>query len=176
MINILFSFARKTKRFLRKYMKKCYTYKVKRTAKSVGNNLKVNFKSNVSRNTILGNNVNFNGMSISGGGEVKIGNNFHSGTECLMITQIHNYDHGNKIPYDNTYIYKNVLIKDNVWLGSRVVILGGVTIGEGAIIQAGSVVVSDIPDYAIAGGHPAKVFKYRDKEHYDKLKQAEKFH
>lgn len=93
-----------------------------------------------------------------------------------MITQIHNYDHGNEIPYDDTYIYKDVLIKDNVWLGSRVVILGGVTIGEGAIIQAGSVVVSDIPDYAIAGGHPAKVFKYRDKEHYDKLKQAEKFH
>lgn len=36
---------------------------------------------------------------------------------------------------------------------------GGVTIGEGAIIQAGSVVVSDIPKYAIAGGSPAKVFK-----------------
>jgi acetyltransferase-like isoleucine patch superfamily enzyme len=93
-----------------------------------------------------------------------------------MITQIHNYDYGDKIPYDDTYINKDVLIKDNVWLGSRVVILGGVTIGEGAIIQAGSVVVSDIPDYAIAGGHPAKVFKYRDKEHYNKLKRAEKFH
>jgi acetyltransferase-like isoleucine patch superfamily enzyme len=93
-----------------------------------------------------------------------------------MITQIHNYDHGNKIPYDDTYIYKDILIKDNVWLGSRVIILGGVTVGEGAIIQAGSVVVSDIPDYAIAGGHPAKVFKYRDKEHYKKLKKQGKFH
>ena len=59
--------------------------------------------------------------------------------------------------------------------GSRVIILGGVTIGEGAIIQVGSVVVSDIPDYAIAGCHPAKVFKYRDKEHYYKLKQEESF-
>lgn len=68
MINILFSFARKIRSFLRKYMKKYYTYRVKRIAKSVGDNLKVNFKSNVSKNTILGNNVNFNGMSISGGG------------------------------------------------------------------------------------------------------------
>lgn len=68
MINILFSFARKTKSFLRKHMKNIYTYRVKRNAKSVGDNLKVNFKSNVSKNTILGNNVNFNGMSISGGG------------------------------------------------------------------------------------------------------------
>lgn len=52
----------------------------------------------------------------------------------------------------------------------------GVTIGEGAIIQAGAVVVSDIPPCAIAGGAPAKVFKYRNKEHYYKLKQEKKFH
>lgn len=53
---------------------------------------------------------------------------------------------------------------------------GGVLIGEGAIIQAGSVVVSDIPACAIAGGHPAKVFKFRDKEHYYRLKEEGKFH
>jgi len=53
---------------------------------------------------------------------------------------------------------------------------GNITIGEGAIIQAGSVVVSDIPKYAIAGGDPAKVFKYRDIEHYEKLKKEKKFH
>jgi acetyltransferase-like isoleucine patch superfamily enzyme len=62
-----------------------------------------------------------------------------------------------------------------VWLGSRVTILGGVTIGEGAIIQAGAVVVSDIPKYAIAGGNPAKVFKYRDIEHYERLKAENRF-
>lgn len=94
----------------------------------------------------------------------------------MMITQIHNYDNGKKIPYDDTYIYKDIIIEDNVWLGSRVIILGGVTIGEGSIIQAGSVVVKDIPKYAIAGGHPAKVFKYRDIEHYEKLKMGNKFH
>ena len=54
-------------------------------------------------------------------------------------------------------------------------VLGGVTLGEGCIIQAGSVVVSDIPDCAIAGGHPAKVFKYRDIRHYEELKLSKCF-
>jgi hypothetical protein len=71
MIDILFSIARKIKSVFRKQMKKYYNFRVKRTAKTVGKNLKVNFKSNVSKNTILGNNVNFNGMSISGGEKLK---------------------------------------------------------------------------------------------------------
>jgi len=54
--------------------------------------------------------------------------------------------------------------------------LGGATISEGAIIQIGSVVVSSIPPLAIAGGHPARVYKYRDKEHYFRLRADEKFH
>ena len=66
-------------------------------------------------------------------------------------------------------------IGDNVWLGTRVIILPGVKIGEVAIIQAGSVVVNSIPCCAIAGGHPAKAFNYRDKEHYYKLKEEIKF-
>jgi acetyltransferase-like isoleucine patch superfamily enzyme len=55
-------------------------------------------------------------------------------------------------------------------------VLGGVTIGEGAIIQAGSVVVSDIPSLAIAGGHPARVFKNRDGAHYERLKRGGRFY
>ena len=71
---------------------------------------------------------------------------------------------------------KEVLIEDNEWLGNRVIILPGVSIGEGSLIQAGSVVVKDIPKYAIAGGHPAKVFSSRDKDHYEELKKEGKFH
>lgn len=105
-----------------------------------------------------------------------IGDNFHSGPDCLFICQNHNFDKGEAIPYDSTYILRDITIEDNVWLGSRVIILGGVTIGEGAIIQAGSTVVSDIPKYAIAGGHPAKCFSERNIEHYEKLKAEGKFH
>ena len=142
----------------------------------MGTNLKVNRKSSVTKKTILGNNVNFNGMIIKGGGRVSIGDNFHSGEGCMMISQNHNYDFGEAVPYDNTYICKDIIIDDNVWLGDRVIVLAGVHIGEGAIIQAGSVVVDDISDFAIAGGHPAKVFKYRNIEHYHKLKEKQAFH
>jgi len=114
-------------------------------------------------------------MTISGTGIVSIGDNFHSGKECLIITSYHNYDNGEKIPYDNTTIDKDVIIEDNVWIGHRVVILGRVRLGEGSIIQAGSVVVKDIPPCAVAGGSPVQVFKYRDKEHYDRLKKEKAF-
>jgi acetyltransferase-like isoleucine patch superfamily enzyme len=163
------------KKIIVKIKKTFYRRRIMKVAKQVGKGLKVNGKSSVTINTVLGNNINFNGMKIRGGGLIVIGDNFHSGEDCMMITHIHNYDKGSAIPYDNTYIHKDILIKENVWLGSRVIILGGVTIGEGAIIQAGSVVTSDIPDYGIAGGHPAKVFKYRDIEHYKKLKSLKKF-
>jgi len=165
------------RKLIKKMLKYFYKRKIIKQAKSYKEPLKVNGYSFVNSNTILGKNVNFNGMKIKGNGKVIIGDNFHSGQECLVITSFHKYDGGNAIPYDSKEnIDKDIIIEDNVWLGDRVIILGGVKIGEGAIIQAGSVIVSDIPKYAIAGGHPAKVFKYRDIEHYEKLKKEGKFH
>lgn len=151
-----------------------FTEAVKMIAAETGPYLRVNNFSRVSRNTYLSNNVNFNGMKINGKGKVSIGQYFHSGEECIMITDTHNYE-GEMIPYDNTDKVRDIIIDDFVWIGTRVTILGGVHIGEGAIIQAGAVVVNDIPAYAIAGGNPAKVFKYRDKEHFMELKTKGKY-
>lgn len=145
------------------------------TVKSCGDNLHVNAPCRFNNNTYLGNNVNLNGMLVGGSGKIVIGDNFHSGSECQIITNIHNYDHGTSIPYDANDIQKDVIIEDNVWIGNRVIILGGAHLHEGCIIQAGSVVVGDIPYCAIAGGHPAKVFKMRDVEHYESLKAQGKF-
>lgn len=147
----------------------------KKIIKSFGDGLKINGITNLTPQTSLGKYCNFNGLTIYGDGNVTIGSYFHSGVDVIIICQIHNYDKGVKIPYDDTYICQDVIIEDCVWIGSRVTILGGVTIGEGAIIQAGSTVVSDIPKYGIAGGHPAKVFKFRDAVHYEKLKSEGAF-
>ena len=152
-----------------------YTWRARGVCASVGSALAVNGPSSFTRNTHLGSNCNFNGMLVRGTGKLTIGDNFHSGSECRIITQIHNFDGGTAIPYDRTYIRQPVVIEDNVWLGDRVMILGGVTIGEGAIVQAGSVVVRDVPRCAIVGGHPAQVFKHRDVEHYERLKAARAF-
>lgn len=55
----------------------------------------------------------------------------------------------------------NIIVEDDVWIGYRSVIMSGVHIGQGAIIAAGAVVTKDVPPYAIVGGVPAKVIKYR---------------
>lgn len=164
------------RRILQNLKRKHYTKIVRKTAAKTGTELKVNYRTTVTKNTWLGNNVNFNGMQIKGQGKVIIGDYFHSGPDCLMITSFHNYDDGKEIPYDETVISKDIEIGNCVWIGERVIILGGAKIGEGAVIQAGSVVVDEIPPYAVAGGHPAKVFKMRDIEHYNKLKSEGKFH
>ncbi len=55
----------------------------------------------------------------------------------------------------------DIVLKDDVWIGQRALIMSGVEIGQGAIIAAGSIVTKDVPPYAIAGGVPAKVIRYR---------------
>ncbi|KAB7889775.1 acyltransferase [Poseidonibacter ostreae] len=160
---------------IKKIFRYIFTFLVKRESKKVGADLKVNFYSKLNNNTELGNNVNMNGLEVSGKGSVTIGDNFHCGKNCLLITQNHNYK-GNKIPYDETYILKEIIIEDNVWLGHNVTIIGSCKIGEGSIIQAGAVVVNDIEPLSIAGGNPAKVFSKRDAEHYYTLKNKGKFH
>lgn len=54
-----------------------------------------------------------------------------------------------------------VVIEDDTWIGSNAIILKGVTVGHGAIVGAGAIVTKDVPPYAIVGGNPAKVIKYR---------------
>lgn len=56
---------------------------------------------------------------------------------------------------------RGVKIEDDVWIGSRAVILDGVTIGRGSIVAAAAVVTKDVARYAVVGGSPAKVLRFR---------------
>lgn len=58
-------------------------------------------------------------------------------------------------------MFQKTTIGNDVWIGTNAVVMGGVTIGDGAIVAAGAVVTKDVPPYAIVGGVPARVIRYR---------------
>lgn len=108
-------------------------------------------------------------------GGVKIGRYFHTGRGLTIFSSNHIYDNNNYIPYDEESELKEVVIEDFVWLGANVTIMPGVTIGEGAVIGGGSVVVKDIPKYAVAVGNPCRVIKYRNIELFNELKLKRRY-
>lgn len=77
---------------------------------------------------------------------------FYTNPEYYRVEKLYDY---------NGEEYKQVNIGNDVWIGARATILDGVKIGDGAIVAAGAVVAKDVPPYAIVGGVPAKVIKYR---------------
>ena len=64
---------------------------------------------------------------------------------------------------ENRFVAPDIAVKigNDVWIGDNVCIMEGVTVGNGSVIATGAVVVKDVPPYAVVGGVPAKVIKYR---------------
>lgn len=71
-----------------------------------------------------------------------------------------NYPFIDKI-YESYQGKGDTIIEDGVWIGMRSMIMPGIRLGEGSVVAAGSVVIKDVPPYAIVGGNPAQIIKYR---------------
>lgn len=66
--------------------------------------------------------------------------------------------------------FEKIGIGNDVWIGANVIILDGIEIGDGAVVAAGSVITKSVPPYAIVGGVPAKIIRYRfEKDKIEKL-------
>ena len=128
----------------------------------------------------VGNHVYFgeNNLFMCTNAPVVIGDYVMFGPGVTVITGDHRTDVVGKYMTEVTEAEKlpqndqEVVFKGDNWIGANVTILKGVTIGKGAVVAAGALVSRDIPDYAIAGGVPAKVIKMRFSE--EELKEHEK--
>ena len=101
---------------------------------------------------------------------------FEGGDHRIDVVGKHIYEigHEQKLPEND----QDVIIEEGVWIGCNVTILKGVTIGRGSVIAAGALVTKNVPPYAIVGGVPASIIKYRfnndDIEKHERILQNRK--
>ena len=119
------------------------------------------------RNVTIGNDVYIgpHALFLCTESQIFIGNKVLFGPHVTIIGGDHRitdvgrfiYDVLDKHPEDD----QDVHIEDDVWIGTNTTLLKGVTVGRGSVVAAGALVTKDVPPYAIVGGVPAKVLKYR---------------
>lgn len=95
-------------------------------------------------------------------GPLNIGNDVMMGPDVIILGGGHNFQRTD-IPMrlQGQPPSTKTIIGNDVWIGTRAIIMPGVKIGNGVIIGAGAVVTKDIPDFAVVGGIPAKIIKFR---------------
>jgi len=92
---------------------------------------------------------------------VEIGNEVATGPYSIFYTHDHETRIGQSI-WDQPAVASKIVIGDGAWIGSQVIILPGVKVGTGAVVAAGAVVTSDIDDFNIVAGVPARLLRKRD--------------
>lgn len=93
-------------------------------------------------------------------GKVEIGNDVILGPNVSIPGATHGIA-ANQPFSQSGLVIKGTIIEDSVWIGGNSTILDGIRIGKGAIVAANSVATEDVPPFAIVGGVPAKILRYR---------------
>lgn len=94
-------------------------------------------------------------------GGITIGKDVQIAFHTFMLTGNHKFNQIDIPIYDQQMEYAPITIGNDVWIGCRCIILPGVTIGDHAIVAAHAVISKDVPPWAIVGGNPAQIIKYR---------------
>lgn len=113
------------------------------------------------QNVYLGSNIYLIDTLINAGnkeGSITIDDYVFFGHGVKLLARGHDYNLFMAERQGNI-IEKPIHIKEGAWIGSGSIILGGVVVGKNSVVGAGSIVVRDVPDYAIVAGNPARVIK-----------------
>lgn len=149
-------------KFFGKIAKKLRAATAKGFIRKCGKNVNIEHGAVISSKLSIGDNSGI-GVDCACGGELIIGKDVMMGPECVIFSRNHEFaDINVPMRLQGYQKAEPCVIGDDVWIGRRVMIMPGVTIGKGAILAAGAVVTKDVPEYAIVGGVPAKVLKFRD--------------
>jgi maltose O-acetyltransferase len=95
---------------------------------------------------------------------VHIGSHVIMGPDIKIYSRNHRFERLDMPIKDQGKHYLETYIGDDVWLGANTIITAGCHIGNHAVVAAGAVVTNDVPDYAVVGGVPAKIIKYRNRD------------
>lgn len=131
----------------------------------VGNNTKIGTFVEVQKNAVIGNDCKISSHSFICEG-VQIGNGVFIGHNVSFINDRYpaalNKD--KSIKTENDWTLEKTIVEDYASIGTGATIMCGVHIGKRALIGAGSLVLHDIPDDAIAAGNPAKIIRIKENE------------
>lgn len=111
----------------------------------------------------IGKNVYINGnfLAMARGG-ITIEDDVQIAANVQLVTNNHD-------PYDRAVLTcKPIYIKKGAWIGAGATVLPGISIGRYAIVGASSVVTTDVPDYAVVAGNPAKIIRILNSDRFPK--------
>ena len=127
-----------------------------------GKNVNIERLAEFSTRCTIGNNSGI-GIRASILGPCQIGDDVMMGPDCIIYTKNHEFARLDvPMRIQGHRAEEPVKIGNDVWIGSRVTIMPGVVIGDGVIIAANAVVTKNIASFAMVGGIPAKVIRYRN--------------
>lgn len=95
-------------------------------------------------------------------GNIAIGNDVLLAQNVELVSFAHNFDRSDVPIRLQGEIFGSIMIGNDVWVGVNAIVLPDVKVSDHAIIGAGSVVTKDVPEWAIVGGAPARIIKYRN--------------
>jgi maltose O-acetyltransferase len=125
-----------------------------------GRKLRVKTGAEIAMKTTVGDNSEL-GTRCLIQSNVSIGSNVIMGPDIKIYSRNHKFERLDIPIQKQGKNYFETTIGDDVWLGANVIVTAGCKIGNHVIVAAGAVVTKDVLDYAIVGGVPAKVLKYR---------------
>ncbi|NOT17936.1 MAG: CatB-related O-acetyltransferase [Sulfuriferula sp.] len=133
---------------------------------SIGNAAKIDADSSIGSYSYVGDNCVISRAKI--GRYVSIANNVSIGPGEHILTRLSTSSLFYRQPYEEL-TQGECIIENDVWIGVDAVVLRGVRVGIGAVVAANAVVTKDVPAFAVVGGVPSRLIRFRFSEEKQKV-------